>query len=713
MNRLQKSERSRSRWWSAAVLSAATLLMVGCGDTTDPGNNGNNVRQAEYRLSPADSCDDVVDHLADVQTEQVLDWMYTYYGGDVGFGGNAENEDAADAPQGDDGGGSEEPSEFTDTNVQEEGVDEPDIIKTDGTHIYAIADGALQIMKSWPADETALVGRYELDGNGYPRSLFLKDDMVVVFSQMWGSRAYDESGQPISEDSFSGTRVSFIDVSDRSAPEATRHLDIEGNMVDARRIDGKVYLVSNSNLRLPHAYNLEEEIDGLPERTYDESEEELEQMREDARPLIYAHIQEQLSEQPESDWLPRERILSGDESLEYEGAVYKCTDLYLPGVSAELGVLNISSFDLDDEVSDLESTGLVANGWQVYASQENLYVGMSSRSWWWGWWGGDRENEAHIHKFELGGDGEPDYLASGRVDGWILNQFSFSEHDGYLRVATTDNQWEFNPDTEETEPTGGNHVIILEEDNGELVETGSVRGLAPDERIYSARFMGDKGYIVTFRETDPLYTFDLSDPYDPQMLGELKIEGYSSYMHPLDEDHLLAIGMDGDESGMLTGVHLQVFDVSDMSDPQRTQHHVISTGGWSSHSEAMYNHHAFTYQARLGVLAVPVNIWENGEQFSGLILFDATVDGISEIGRVDHTDLVAEYNCLQQGYDEGDQAECDPDEYSGYWYSSIRRSIMMSGDEDEEYVYSFSDMGLKVNETFETDTELASILLRQ
>ena len=705
MNCLQKSERSTPYWWKAAVAATAVLMVMGCNDFDGYSDNS---RQAEYRLTPAQSCDEVVDHLAEVQTEQALDQLYGDYWGVDFADGNTD-----DAAASEDGGErSDEPAEYTDTNVQEEGVDEPDIIKTDGTYIYAIADNALQIIKSWPADETELVGRYDLDGNGWPRSLFLKDDTVVVFSHMWHNYTYDEDGNSTS-DSFSGTRVSFFDVTDRSDPQPTRHLDIEGSMADARRIDESVYLVTNSHLRLPGTWQIRQEVDDLPERTWDETEEELEVMREQARPLVRAYVEDQLSQLAPADWLPRQRVLDGDETLESFGVVHKCTDLYLPGVAADLGILNISSFELSDD-AELESTGLVARGWNVYASQQNLYVAMSSRTWWWGWWGwGDRQNESHIHKFALGGDGEPDYLASGRIDGWILNQFSFSEYDGYLRVATTDNQWEWNPDINESEDMGGNHLIVLKEQDGELVETGSVRDLAPTERVYSARFNGDRGYMVTFFEVDPLYTFDLSDPYDPQMLGELKIEGFSSYMHPLGDDHLLAIGMDGDESGMLTGFHLQIFDVSDMTDPQRTHHHVISTGGWSSWSEAMHNHHAFTYQDRLGVLAVPVNIWdwENDEHFSGLILFDATKDGISEIGRVDHGDLIAQYNCLQAGYD--DMSQCNSDDYNYYWWSNIRRSIMMSGHDGEEYVYSFSDMGLKVNETFDTDSELASILLRQ
>ncbi len=715
MNHTKKTETKRWRRWLAVALGCALVMAAGCGEDDEP-------RVAEYALSPAGSCDDVRDYMAESLTESALESLYSgYYYDDMGMNGaETADMDAAPAEDASDGGGgrsddaSASPSEFTDTNVQEEGVDEPDIVKTDGNYIYAIAGGSLQIVKSWPADEMELVGQYEFPQGVRPTSLFLKGDEVVVFSRMNNRSYYAPTPDGGTEETesvaqFRGTRATLIDVSDRSAPQAYRKLELEGDYVNGRMVDGKVFLVSNSRLRDLNLWQFmdEEEFEALPEPDYESTEEELEEMREEARPMLYDIVRSALDEIPSGDWLPRQRIVDGDGNEELLTALHKCEGLYLPGVSAELGILNISSFDFAEDAT-LETSGLIARGWEVYSSKQNLYVTMSSRSWW-GWWGSDRDNESHIHKFSLENDGQPAYLASGRVDGWILNQFSMSEYKGHLRVGTTDNQWETSPWAEDAEDSGGNHLIILKREDGELVETGSIRNLAPTEQIYSARFMGDRGYMVTFFMVDPLYTFDLSDPTDPKVLGELKIDGYSSYMHPLDEDHLLAIGLDGDENGMMSGVHLQVFDVTDMTDPQRIHHHVISTGSWSSHSEAMRNHHAFTYQERLGVLGVPVSVREEGEHFSGLMLFDATVDGIEEIGRVDHSDLVAEQWCQENAADP-DNCEYDP----GYhrWNSRVRRSIMMSGETDsEEYVYSLSGVGLKVNETFNASNELGSVLM--
>ncbi len=698
-------------WRPAAIAGALLLTGLGCGlEHTGPGGpSGPSQRVSEIALSPAQSCDEVKDHLAEALTENFLQEYYSgWYGWDMA-------EPAADESGSDSGGGddrSDSPSEYTDTNVQEVGVDEPDIVKTDGDYIYAVLDGSLQVLRSWPPEDTARVGQFEFDDSAWPRSMILKDDLLAVFSHVWNGYYYTPEGEWVMpEERFSGTRISLFDISDRTNPTPVRQLDIEGNMVDARAIDGRVYAVTNTWLRDLHMWNYWDEIEGIPEADYEDSDEERDAKRLEARPLVYEHIRADLDERDVSDWMPRQRIVDAEGEIALSSTLYECTDLYIPAVVAELGVLNISYFEMDDKTT-IDSTGLVARGWQLYASRDNLYIAMSSRSWWWWWgWGSNQQNEAHIHQFALPADDKPQYMASGRVDGWILNQFSFSEYDGHLRVATTDNRWSHNPETGEFEDEGGNHIIVLKREGGELVEVGSVRDLAPTERVYSARFMGDKGYVVTFRETDPFYSIDLSDPTNPQMTGELKIEGFSSYMHPLDENHLLAIGRDGDEFGNMTGVHLQVFDVSDMSDPIRTHHHVISTGGWSSYSEAMWNHRAFTYQPRLGVLAIPMSIWDQGDQFSGLMLFDATAEGIEEIGRVDHSDLVAQEWCLNNGY----AIDCDPGfEPHHPWWSHMRRSVIMSDhNTGEEFVYSLSRTGMKVNDVFDTEHTFSSVLFAQ
>ena len=735
-HRRHSLHRRRGAWrrWSLIALLVAAVG-VGCGDDDAPSDppvpEDPTTGEVSSELVAAQSCDQVTDHLAATLTEQALEQLYFSrsfdYDGDMNAGEPDVGDDGASPPQGGEGGESgESPSDYTDTNVQEAGVDEPDIIKTDGDHIYAIAGQSLQILKSWPPSETEVLATVPQGGDEFFQSLFLEGDRLAVFSRLHSSHRPQpmtddgaNTGEPGSsgpspgeEPLFGGTRVQVFDVSNPAEPQALRTIEIEGQMVDGRMIDGQVYLATNSHLRhidvwsILDAQNLDEQI---PVPAWDEpvDDDDLDDMRQQARPQIYDAIHTYLSDQPAEDWLPRKRLAAADADLDVGvSPLMNCEDLYLPSVPAQLGFATLSSFDID-AADELDATSLLARGMDLYASQSNIYLTMSSRSWWWGPWGmgwsDPQHSESHIHKFSIDDGPVPQYRASGRVDGWILNQFSMSEYDGHLRVATTDNRWEWDPDMSEPEDAGGNHMIVLARDGAELVETGSVRNLAPTERVYSARFMGERGYVVTFREVDPFYTFDLSDPTDPQMLGELKIEGFSSYMHPLDDDHLLAIGRDGDDTGMMTGVHLQVFDVSDMSDPQRIHHETVSTGGWSSYSEAMWNHHAFTYQPRLGLLAVPMSIYDDGDHFSGLMVFDATVDGIEEFGRIDHSDLVIQAYC-------GDDPSSDCTQ--NYWWTHMRRSVMMSGDQDadEEYIYSLSEVGLMVHDLFDLDQGLASIL---
>ncbi|MFW6053305.1 MAG: beta-propeller domain-containing protein [Persicimonas sp.] len=674
----EDSTRIARRWLILVVLAAAGLA-VGCGDEDGSNNNGpGNTGEHEFTLSPAQSCDEIRDRIVDSTTEEALRYRYQYAGmEDDAAGGEPSAEEGNDS--------SESPDDYTETNVQEEGVDEDDIIKTDGDFIYAVHESELLILDSWPAEETSIVSRYDLSQDGtasdnghlWARSMFLKGDRVAVFSQF-----YDQT---------QWTRITILDVSDRSAPVLEDVVELEGYFQTGRMTDGEMYLVSQGQFQHTLdvwgiAYSADHD---LPESDWEDSEAEVQQKVDDARPLVRQIVEQELADKTISELMPRRRTFESDGSENTE-AMYACDELYLPQQNAGLGVLHVSHLDMDDP-TEITSTGLMAHGWNVYASTDNLYVAMSSRAWWWGWgWMGAQDNESHIHKFSLDGDDErPVYRASGRVDGWILNQFSMDEHDGYLRVATTDNRWDWNTTTGEREVDGGNHVIVLEESGGQFKERGSVRDMAPGERIFSTRMMGDKGYVVTFEQVDPLFTLDLSDPHDPQLMGELKVNGFSSYIHPLGDDHLMTIGQDADDQGQVTGVQLQIFDVSDMTDPQRVHQEVLSTGGWSSWSEAMWDHHAFTYHPEREVLAFPINIHEwdenNGENFTGLLVYSANAaDGFSEIGRVDHGDFTSDGQ--------------------SQWWTSVRRSVFI-----EDYVYSFGALGLKVNDLLAPENERASV----
>jgi len=669
----------------AIGLLALFATVLGCNGTTDPGTEnpgpGNEgTPTGATALQPADSCAAVREQIVDSTTEQVLKRRYRQ------ARRAASPDDASDGSKGKESGG-ESPDDYTETNTQEAGVDEADIVKTDGDYIYTVDDRELVILDSWPAEETSIVGRYTIgtsedDSTGRDvsaRSLFLKGDRAAVFSNI---SEYDRRSSH--KPRFHGTRITILDVSNRSDPELLQQLDIGGYMVSGRMIDGDVYLVSNSGLNTPvDTWELAQSDDSrLPETGYDLTEEERKERVQEARPVVRELVRERLADEDISELFPKRRLFDNSGELVWSQSMYDCKDLYLPQESAQLGVLNISHFDFDSPAT-VTTTGLLADGWTVYSSEKNLYVAMSSRFWGWGWGWRNRDSESHIHKFSLdGSNNRPRYTASGSVDGWILDQFSMDEHEGFLRVATTESGGRFGNQEESK-----NHLTVLEQKGHALKEAGSVRGLAEGERIYSVRLRGDKGYMVTFRTIDPLFTLDLSDPYNPKVEGELKITGFSSYIHPLGENHLMTIGQDADDEGRIQGVQLQIFDVRDMSNPTRIHQERISTDQWSSWSEAMWNHHAFTYHPEREVLAFPINIrdWDRigGKDFSGLLVYEANAqDGFTSLGRVSHADL------------EGDHR----------WWTTVRRSIFI-----EDYVYSLSERGMKVNDLRNPESERAAV----
>jgi uncharacterized secreted protein with C-terminal beta-propeller domain len=286
-----------------------------------------------------------------------------------------------------------------------------------------------------------------------------------------------------------------------------------------------------------------------------------------------------------------------------------------------------------------------------------------------------------IHKFILD-PSQPEpvrYAASGEVTGWILDQFSMSEHDGYLRVASTEFDWWWGgtPDVEQASSV----TVLADAGRGHLREVGHVGGLGPGERIFAVRFMGSRGYVVTFEQIDPLFTLDLSDPGNPTVVGELEVTGFSSYLHPIGDDWLLAVGQEADAEGRVLGLAVSIFDIRDFANPTLAHRYLIEgddrTWSWS---EALSDHHAFTYHR--GVLSVPVYISGEEGRFSGLLML--TVDpekGIAELGRIDHQDLTkSDYRA---------------------W---MRRSVYI-----EDAVYSLSSAGVKVNSLEDPTVELAKV----
>jgi uncharacterized secreted protein with C-terminal beta-propeller domain len=605
------------------------------------------------------------------------------------------------------------PSHYTGTNNQVAGVEEADIVQTDGKHIYTIHKRQLLIIKSWPASQTAIVARHRLDARSNPRELFVARDRLVILSGVNGAK----------------TRITVLDITRRSQPRVLKEIELGGQLGQSRLMGRKLYLVTTSPMRLPRAVTRAiSTVDWTPLNNTNRWDPVLPAAVQQMRSQVSRRIRQVLDRRDLERLLPQVTVLGPGGQVGPARRLHSPQDLFVPSTGSRPGLLSLTRIDLDR--FDLKSTGIMAHGSKVYASAGAFYVAQPSRRWWRG--RGSHET-TRIHKFSLGdGEQSPSYAASGTVRGSLLNQFSMDEHKGYLRVATTERSrrrwsrrrgrtgrargrgWGRNRGRGRRSATftaGGNHIHVLAQRGSNLEVVGAVTGLAKGERIYSARFLGDEGYIVTFRKTDPLFTIDLSNPRLPRVMGELKVNGYSSYMHPLGRRTLLTIGQDATSTGRATGVHLQIFDVSDLTNPRRTHHHKLNIGSGRSWSQAQSNHHAFTYDPKSGVLAFPLTLrdYKNPENnFVGLMLVAADPwSGLREIGRIDHANLSLGrpgQPCIITA-----AGHCAPRRArTGLRAPKMQRSLIIDG-----YIYSLSNLGLKVNGLRNPDTEVARVVFAQ
>jgi hypothetical protein len=366
--------------------------------------------------------------------------------------------------------------------------------------------------------------------------------------------------------------------------------------------------------------------------------------------------------------------------------------------AAGLSFVSLIAFDLTKLEPPVRTVAATNPGY-VYASATALYLAaddVSERDYAVSYHGYQQPQTSTVHKFSMAGT-EISYVGSASLPGHILNQFAMDENNGVLRVAST-RGWVPSPGVQ-------SYITTFGQRNGSLVQLGQVGGIAPEEDIRSVRFDGDRGFVVTFKKTDPLFVFDLVDPRTPRVLGELKIPGFSTYMQRLDVNHLLAIGFTADDQGdfaYFNGIQIQIFDVTELSAPKLMWKKVIGTRG--SNSEALTNHLAFNYFAPKKMLALPITICEGGgngmygEQmtFAGLMAFDISLElGISEHGRLPFVD----------GTDGATNASCNQ-----WWTNSkslVKRSIFM-----DDWIYGLSDAQLRVAALADMSKPLQSVSLR-
>lgn len=596
--------------------------------------------------------------------------------GPIADGGFARDEDMsagaeATAPPmpGGDTGSSGGDGGVSATNVQEQGVDEPDLVKTDGELMALVTGQQLRLLDV--SDPRQPVLRSTTPLAGWNAELLLDGDRLLVLQHVepWAeplatnvlgapaptTAAGDEApGAGRIAPGWSGparTTITLVDVGDPAAPRVQRTWTVDGSYLSARLVEGTARIVLRSDVasRLPFVYPSGPAAEEAAERAN--------------REVVAASTL--------GDWVPTLTVTDASSSVIDESPVAPCDELYRPSRFAGFGMLSVLTAELDGGGIDPDDgVGVLSTGETVYASPTSLYVATTQ---WVPEDGATSQSDVDIrpapvegtqrtdlHQFDTSGSGPARYLASGSVDGYLLNQFAMSEHGGHLRVAVTEGQWS---------EQSASSVVVLSRRDDRLTEVGRVGDLGRGERIYAVRFLGDTGYVVTFRQVDPLYVIDLSDPTAPRQLGELKIPGYSAYLHPVGEGLLLGVGQDATDEGRALGSQISLFDVSDPADPRRVATIQMGDG---TNSEVEYDHRAFLVWQGLAVVPYMSYRWDTDEGeslWAGAIAvdLDAEAPGLTERGRITHTD-------------QGDAGQVSPQ--SARWWdvnygSQIRRSIVI------------------------------------
>jgi inhibitor of cysteine peptidase len=600
-------------------------------------------------------------------------------------------------------------SDYSKTNIQVEGVDEADIVKTDGEYIYIVSGGNITIVKAYPPEEAKVLSKITVEGS--ITGIFINGDKLAVFETEYGiyplyevGVAYDlgsssegvnesteddetvsvpppvngstpsspveeprtepepkngskpddeprvpESTEPVVEPEIiwepPTTSIKVYDISNKANPVLTRNFSVDGNYFSSRMIGDYVYVVATQ-------YTFFIDTDVFLPRVHSNNETE---------------------------------VIAADDIYYYNfsDSSYSFTTIV---------ALNIQN----DAQEPTHETILLGSTSNIYVSQNNIYLTFTDYTW--------RENETTkttIQRIKIDKRAIT-FAAQGEVPGYVLNQFSMDEHNGYFRIATTTDNFGWRTFAE-SEVTSKNNVYVLDMN---LNVVGKLEELAPGEQIYSARFMGDRCYVVTFRNIDPLFVIDLSNPTAPTVLGQLKVTGYSGYLHPYDENHIIGIGKETEyeakeDFSWYQGVKISLFDVSDVSNPVELAKYEIGDRG--TQSPVLDDHKALLFDKENNLLVIPVLVaeldesdydgevpdWAYGEYvWQGAYVFDISLDGIELRGRITHMEDNADL--LKSGY------------YFGSYYT-VQRALYI-----DDVLYTISSMKVKMN-NLETLAEINEV----
>ncbi|WP_158232944.1 beta-propeller domain-containing protein [Sporosarcina sp. P2] len=476
-------------------------------------------------------------------------------------------------------------ADHSQTNQQVAGVDEADTVKTDGDFLYDVLNGeGLMITDVRNSNEMVRASKVAFSDEFYANQLYIDQDKVVLI----GGRNLDAPTTNM-DSNRTGDRmmptqqmsvIRVYDVTDRTNPKLIRETGAEGYVIGTRKIGQFVYMITNNQPFLWYDHQISVEDQLIP-KVYDSA------AAQKVQPLALDKIS----------------ILPG--AMEPSYSVITTLDIE----SGEEGGVNKKAY--------------LGSGEQLYMSPNHLYLTSTNYQ-------NNQQSTSEVFKFSLDKT-QVHFLQTAQLKGTILNQFSMDEHNGYFRTVTTEgNLWD-------ERNKAKNHLFILDEN---MKQVGSVENLAVNERIYSARFLGDKAYMVTFRETDPLFVMDVADPNNPKVLGELKIPGFSNYLHPLDEGHLIGFGYEtiakknpqgGAPIIQTGGMKISVFDVTDFANPKETASEVI--GGQGTYSSVQHDHHALFIHPTRHLFGFPISVYEQSKrenildlQSSGAMIYEITAE---------------------------------------------------------------------------------------
>lgn len=590
--------------------------------------------------------------------------------------------------------------DYSQTNIQVSGVDEPDIIKNDNRYIYTISGSTLVIIDAYPAEDASILSKIEI--NDTPRDLFVSGDRLVLFStdeqRPETSDPYVKAVPPYYRPPSPVTHTTIYDISDRNHPTILKEYSIEGDYLDARMIGSLVYQITREQISPYYGDHIV--VPALREGTRTVIQPDVWYFDHPESQYTFTTITSlDASNGKEKD---AQTYLLGTGNTLYvsEDAIYVSYPNYHPviykGIPQEVapglavdarGSAGISSSQVSAIPPDF-NTLPESEGESILDSLRNDEQDAIRRQ-------EADQTTTVIHKIGIR-DGAITYLAKGEVPGTLDNQFSMDEYKDNLRVASTSSIY-----TPRFGQYTYNNVYVLDE---KMATIGELTHIAEQETIYSTRFIGDRLYMVTFKRIDPFFVIDLAKPENPEILGKLKIPGYSDYLHPYDATHIIGIGKEtttNDWGGVSTsGVKLALFDVSDVTSPKQLDK--VQIGDAGSDSAALSDHHAFLFEKGKNLLVIPVRAVSNepvtqedsSSAYRPYVWYGAYVFGLTP-----ETGFTLK-GTVQHG--SGD---------SGYYYygsstSEVKRSLYIG-----DILYTMSSKQIKANPLDDLNTTITTIPL--